>query len=197
MTKHNYQNRSKHHARQRGAVLLVALVFLLILTTLAVTSMREVAVDSRITANLIDQKQLFNASEAGLKDAEYRTIGTLVPIPGDYTPEAALRPVDAEGTCPAKDGEPCLLNQRPEYSQDFETTNKVRDYSPDATTDFDEDIKWYALPAPGGRDHGESENPEYGNMLRGKGLFRYELNSRATSDGGSANLRSTISRIYN
>src|SRR5690606_22844095 len=84
---------------QQGAVLVIALVFLLILTTLAVTGMREVALESRITGNLIDQRQPFNAAEAGIKDRQYRTIGTLVKIPGNYSFDAALTPVNALATC--------------------------------------------------------------------------------------------------
>lgn len=85
--------------KQNGAVLLVALVFLLIITTLAVTNMREVALDSRITSSLIDHKRLFNAAEAGLADGQYRTIGTMVKIPGEYSLATALRPLNATATC--------------------------------------------------------------------------------------------------
>lgn len=183
---------------QRGATLLIALVFLLILSTLAITNMREVALESRITGNLIDQKQLFNASEAGLKDGEYRTIGTLVKIPGKYSFEAALRPVNATNSCAGTDYDDiCVLNQSPEYTQSFEENDPVKAYAPDDVTDFSEDISWYAIPTPGGGAHGENENPEYGNMAMGIGIFRYEINSRASSDYGEVRLRSTVSRVYN
>ena len=181
----------------RAAPLIVALVFLLILTALAVSNMREVTLESRITSNLIEQKQLVNAAEAGMKDGEYRTIGTLVAIPGKYGYEAALTPVNATDTCNNStfDGS-CVLDIDATYSQSFESN--VKDYSPDdGTTTFNETINWYAIPTPGGVSQGESENPEYGNMVMGIGIFRYEVNSRAQSGAGETRLRSTVSRVYN
>lgn len=183
--------------RQHGAVLLVALVFLLIITTLAVTSMREVALDSRITSNLIEHKQLLNAAEAGLTDGQYRTIGTKVKIPGEYSLATALRPLNAIQTCSNVDfKDPCLLEMPPQYPQDFSNATRMKEYAPDDVTEFNESIHWYALLAPGGADAGESENPEYGNMMMGIGTFRYEVNSQATHGDSAVRLRSTVYRIY-
>lgn len=189
--------RSSARKRQNGAVLLIALVFLLILTTLAVTSMREVALESRITGNMVDQRHLFNAAEAGLKDAEYRTIGTRFPIPGLYGLEAALKPLNATDNCGTAVTDPCLLDIPPTYTQNFDTAGQFKSYSPDDSTTFNEAISWYALPSPGGGSEGESENPEYGNMMLGIGTFRYEVNGNASRDGGEVRLRGTIFRIYN
>lgn len=188
-----------HSTRQQGAVLVIALVFLLIITSLAVTSMREVALDSRITTNLVDQKQLFNAAEAGLSDAQHRTIGTRFKIPGDYSPHTALQPLDALNSCSnSAHTDPCLLDIDPEFAQEFDVASKQKNYSPDTVTNFSEGIAWYALPIPGGDMQGESENPEYGNMLMGQGTFRYEINSQARhpDGGGTVRLRSAIYRIY-
>lgn len=192
---------------ERGAVLVVSLVFLLILTMLAVTNMREVALETRITGNLVDQKQLFNAAEAGLRDGEYRTIGSRRPIPGTYDLATAIRPLDAKSQCsttlaPMK---PCLINRKPTFAQYFKGSAEGEDdsnfrgvqiYSPDAATSFAESVTWYALPAPSGADSAESENPEYGNMALGIGTFRYEINARAESGSGEFQVRSTTSRIY-
>lgn len=192
-----------HTSKQQGATLIIALVFLLILTTLAVTNMREVALEARITGNLIDQKQLFNASEAGLRDGEHRTIGTLQEIPGAYDILTALTPLNAEESCDESLAamQPCLIDRKPTYEQYFDGGNAnfkgVQDYSPDPDTTFEEDIQWYAIPAPSGTDQGESENPEYGNMVQGIGIFRYEINSRAASANGEVRTRSTTSRVYN
>lgn len=188
------------HHHQHGAALVIALVFLLILTTLAITNMREVTLEARITGNLVDQKQLFNAAEAGLRDGEYRTIGTRRKIPGSYDLATALQPLNALNECPASLAaeEACLINKAPDpdYKQWFDS-EKTQTYSPDDVTSFAETINWYAIPAPGGANTGENENPEYGNMLQGIGLFRYEVNSRATSDNGEIYMRSTTARIYN
>ena len=184
--------------KQSGAVLVIALVFLLILTTLAVTNMREVALESRITSNMVDQRHLYNAAEAGLKDAEYRTIGSLVPVlQYDHSIlPAALSPLDTENTCSSAVNSPCLLADDYTYSQDFDTAGKSKPYSPDASTSFNESIEWYALRADGGEAQGETDNPEYGNMMMGKGTFNYEVNSRATRENGEVRLRATVFRTY-
>ena len=190
----------KSPKQQGGAVLVIALVFLLILTTLAVTNMREVAIDSRITANLVDQRHLFNATEAGLADGQYRTIGPPSDkTRGDYDRTRWLRPLNATDSCSNSVTGVCLLNIAPgdiTYSQDFDTPGEFKNYAPDESTTFSESISWYALPAPAGETEGESINPEYGNMLSGHGEFHYEVNSRAESEG-EVRLRDTIFRIYN
>ena len=190
----------KSPKQQGGAVLVIALVFLLILTTLAVTNMREVALDSRITANLVDQRNIFNAAEAGLTDGQYRTIG---PEPnmtrGNYDRDVWQRPLNATDACSNGVTDVCLLDIAPgdvTYSQDFDTVGKFKDYAPDDSTTFNESISWYALPVPAGETEGASINPEYGNMLSGSGEFYYEVNSRAENDG-EVRLRNTIFRIYN
>lgn len=61
--------------QQGGAVLLVALIMLLVLTVLTVTNMREVTLEGRMTANKMENQQLFNASESALREAEKRFYG--------------------------------------------------------------------------------------------------------------------------
>lgn len=180
---------------QQGVSLIVALVFLLILTLLAVSGMREVALEARITGNVMDEKRLFNSGEAGLKDGELRTIGTLRAVPGKYSVSTALTPLNAVSTC-GNTQKTCLLLRTPEYAQEFEE-NEIQEYSPDDVTTLSDDVVWYAIPAPSGNDSAENENPEYGNLVRGIGVFRYEVNTRAESANGEARLRSTVSRVYN
>ncbi len=62
-------------APQRGATLLVALVMLLILTVLAVSSMRGVVLESRITGNRAESQRLQTAAEAALREGEFRFYG--------------------------------------------------------------------------------------------------------------------------
>ena len=59
-------------AHQRGAVLVVALVMLLILTLLATNSMREATIQARISGNVAERKVAGNAAEAALREAERR-----------------------------------------------------------------------------------------------------------------------------
>jgi type IV pilus assembly protein PilX len=55
---------------QSGATLLVAIMMLLVITLLAISSMRGVSLESRITGNVKQQKSLNNAAEAGLRIGE-------------------------------------------------------------------------------------------------------------------------------
>jgi type IV pilus assembly protein PilX len=57
-------------ARQRGVALIVALVLLLIVTLLAVGSMRGTALQERVSANMYDRSVAFQRSEAAMRAAE-------------------------------------------------------------------------------------------------------------------------------
>ena len=61
--------------KQQGAVLIIALVMLLVLTVLAVTNMRGVTLESRITANRIETSRLQNLADAALREGEFRFYG--------------------------------------------------------------------------------------------------------------------------
>ncbi|WP_416638443.1 PilX N-terminal domain-containing pilus assembly protein [Pseudomonas sp. OHS18] len=60
---------------QTGAVLVVALVMLLVLTLMAVGSMRGTTLESRITANRAHDTQQQSAADAALREAEFRYYG--------------------------------------------------------------------------------------------------------------------------
>ncbi|KIQ01375.1 MULTISPECIES: PilX N-terminal domain-containing pilus assembly protein [Pseudomonas] len=60
---------------QNGAVLVVALVMLLVLTLMAVGSMRGTTLESRITANRAHDTQQQSAADAALREAEFRYYG--------------------------------------------------------------------------------------------------------------------------
>jgi len=61
--------------RQQGAVLVIALVMLLVLTVLAVSNMRGVTLETRITANRIETGRLQNLVDAALREGEFRYYG--------------------------------------------------------------------------------------------------------------------------
>lgn len=60
---------------QTGAVLVIALVMLLVLTLMAVGSMRGTTLESRITANRAHDTQQQSAADAALREAEFRYYG--------------------------------------------------------------------------------------------------------------------------
>ncbi|HEY1029362.1 MAG TPA: PilX N-terminal domain-containing pilus assembly protein [Pseudomonas sp.] len=162
--------------RQQGVSLVIALIFLLVITVLAIANMREVSLESRITGNMIEQKQLLNVAEASVRDGERRTVQRGPQEPSD----------NCEGIAP---GKLCLLKSPPEYAVD--TTNK-QFYSPDDDTQLYGRATWYAQIAPGGEHQGESENPEYLGTQGAVGIFRYEVNGMASNNGLNSAVRSTV-----
>ena len=68
---------SRH--RQSGAVLVVALLFLLIITMLGVTSMQSTTAEERMSGNARDQNNALQAAEAALRDAWYDLNGVCSP----------------------------------------------------------------------------------------------------------------------
>lgn len=57
-------------ARQRGVILVVGLIVLLVLTLLAVGSMRSTTLEERMTNNTQDAQIAFQVAEAALREAE-------------------------------------------------------------------------------------------------------------------------------
>lgn len=56
--------------RQRGAVLIVALVILLVVTALGAAAMRSATLEMRMASNSQERQQAFDAAEAALRNAE-------------------------------------------------------------------------------------------------------------------------------
>jgi type IV pilus assembly protein PilX len=57
-------------ARQQGVALIVALVFLLLMTVLGVAAIRTTTLEERMAGNLHDKNLAFQAAEAGLRAGE-------------------------------------------------------------------------------------------------------------------------------
>ncbi|EJO94234.1 pilus assembly PilX family protein [Ectopseudomonas hydrolytica] len=175
MRKNRHQLLGQRH-QQQGISLLIALVFLLVITVLAIANMREVSLESRITGNMIENKQLLNVADSTLRDGERRVV--------EFGPQEPTN--DCAGIAPKK---LCLLKRNPSYAVNVA---EAQIYSPNDGTQLYGTAQWYAQIAPGGELQGESENPEYGNMLLGIGVFRYEINGVATNNDISSAIRSTV-----
>ncbi len=83
----NYPNR----ARQSGAVLIVALIILVILTLLGVTAMNTTSLQERIASNTQEQVHAFQAAETGLNQAFADNLA--YDITSSYTGGSVLTPV--------------------------------------------------------------------------------------------------------
>ncbi|WP_256662096.1 PilX N-terminal domain-containing pilus assembly protein [Pseudomonas sp. F(2018)] len=161
---------------QQGVSLVVALVFLLIITMLAISNMREVTLETRITSNMVENKQLLSTADSAVRDGERRTVER-----GPQEPTSDCNGIELKKLC--------LLDRVPGYAVN---RTQVQAYSPNDGTQLPGAVQWYAQVAPGGDALGESENPEYGNMLLGIGVFRYEINGMATANNIESAIRTTV-----
>lgn len=59
-----------HLQRQQGAVLVISLIMLLLMSVLAISSMSNTVVQERMAGNIVDKQRAFQAAEAALRDAE-------------------------------------------------------------------------------------------------------------------------------
>ncbi len=81
-----------HYARkQRGAVLIVALIFLLVMTILIMASVRGTVLQERMAGNLYDRSLAFQAAEAALREGERYALET--------APKPTATACDTNGNC--------------------------------------------------------------------------------------------------
>lgn len=203
--------------RQEGAVLLIALVMLLVLTLLAVGSMRNVTLETRITANRAQTVKLENAADAGLREAEFRYYG-----PGNIAEKLTPKASNCETSNTLKSNglnKPCLLSITDEKLQDFiespwETNTEFLNgisqggliWMPYRGTDAanvtaassTHDVAWNSILAA--ENPGAATNAEYGMTLEGRGTYFYLNNAKATPKAGTAGadlyLQSSHGNIY-
>lgn len=178
---------------QRGATLILALIILLVISFLAISSMREVGLESKITGNVMEQKRLFSSAEAGLREGENRFTNTSKP------------PETCTGTLVASN--PCLKNQAQDYATDFTNTASYVYSGTGGNTTIARSTRWYVRAVNAGGINNEAEDPEYGNYAKGVGKYYYEINSQSwnPASGTAATtctidvvcLRSVIARVYN
>lgn len=159
--------------RQHGAVLVIALVMLLIVTLLGVGSMREVMLESRITGNLIEQKRLRNAAESAQREAE-RRIGQAVTIED----------------CSQVNDIPCYHGKADNYVYNF---SDKKNYSGlDGLTTLERDARWYIRFIGGPYNAGGGGTNDAGNTggalagidtAESGSSFFYEVNAQAYKSG--------------
>jgi type IV pilus assembly protein PilX len=173
--------------RQTGATLLVAIMMLLIITLLALSSMRGVSLESRITGNLKMQKTLFNAAEGGLRIGE------------NSISKAA--PPSASSACNSTF---CLRWSLSDLTVSTSTDTPARFTTSDGSNvttianNYDVKVQWYVV------DLGNLVGSSPGNCAAlGCGPHHYEVNACAstvlcTSDTTTPRviLRTVIARYY-
>ena len=81
--------------KQRGAILIVALIFLLVMTVLILASIRGTVMQERMASNLYDRSLAFQAAEAALREGESWVL--------ENSPKPPASGCDAEGNCAKPD----------------------------------------------------------------------------------------------
>jgi type IV pilus assembly protein PilX len=204
--------------QEKGAVLLVALVMLLVLTLLAAGSMRNVALESRITANRAHTLQLHNSADAALREAEFRFYNPsflrdkLEPIASNCATDNKIKTNGANKPCLLEVNEeklldfflhPNILNESNKADLlKFPSTNGLawmpyRGLDPAAPTSAELQSSWNTYLITGGAGDKNPLNVEYGAHGEGRGTFSYLINGQAQNiAGNSLALQSTISNVY-
>ena len=90
--------------RQRGATLIIALVMLLLISILAIGGMQGSVMQERMASNSQDGALSFQASEAGLRQAETDLMGTLATRQTAFTTARMDTPWSWDGANPASAG---------------------------------------------------------------------------------------------
>lgn len=102
----NHRSQIRFPSRESGAVLVVALLMLLVMTVLGVTAMQMSRMEERMAGNSRDSNLAFQGAEAGLRDAEERLrVRTLRPSLCTAAPceifDRSLLPTDMRNTTDA------------------------------------------------------------------------------------------------
>lgn len=140
---------------QRGAVLIVGMVLLLMMTMLGLTSMQGTIQQERMTGNLRDRELAFQASEAALRAGEgfiaTRTEASLNPGYYGSTPPTWTVASDGSWANSAKTEEFPVVTAQPQYMVEKLANIPIGGSLEAAPSIFKESFRVYAR-GQGGRD---------------------------------------------
>lgn len=88
-------------AAQRGSALILSLVFLVIMTLIAVSAMRDTTLQERMAGNLRDRSLAFQAAEASLRDGEDWLLSPAGRLAAGVLVDEIPDPATWDGTLPA------------------------------------------------------------------------------------------------
>ncbi|MGV8919206.1 MAG: pilus assembly PilX family protein [Pseudomonas sp.] len=174
---------------QSGVTLIIAIIFLLLITLLGISSMRGVTLESRITGNLKQQKILTEAAEAGLRIGE-NSIGSGVA-------PTVLKTCTTAVCMPWQQSDLIASATRVDTPTVFNNATNVATVVNSYDTNVSK-IQWYVVML--GKLGAASQNS---CAAKGCGTWYYEVNACAstvlcTSDTTTPRiiLRSVIARTY-
>lgn len=195
--------------KQQGAVLIIALVMLLVLTVLAVSNMRSVVLESRITASRAEMQRLEDVADAALREGEFRFYG-----PAHLRDKLEFNAENCKATNTLKTNglnKPCLLENIADkenlmkmfkdpiaYLGKSSSALKWMEYHGlDAKTSYVAESNrksyWNTYLITGSADESEALNVEYGAVLEGRGTYYYLVNGQANDELA---VQSTTANIY-
>jgi type IV pilus assembly protein PilX len=168
-------------SQQQGSSLMVALVMLLVITLMAISSVKEATLETRIAGNMIEQQRLTNYAEAALRE-------------GQSIMHSATKPREHNsGSCKGAsycfDKKEILCTEAVDY---FDDDQKYTEYPLNGNDNHKYKVIWYATTVP-------SRTIEYGNAMLGRDTFRYEISAEATNTDSKQKIRlcSTTSKVFN
>lgn len=179
--KHKFNYSGLTH--QHGATLIIALIFLIIIMAVAITSIQTTSLEERMASNSRERNQAFQAAEAGLREAE-QYINTLVTTNAFGSEAGLLNETDSEPdyfdtsiwvdanskkVTSSAVGNLYGLNEYPRY---------IIKYTVENTSDTDE-----SLSVDG-----------YGERLAGESVTIFKITSRGV--GGSNNAQVVLQTHY-
>lgn len=107
--------------KQRGAILVVALIFLLVMTMLILASIRGTVVQERMAANLYDRSLAFQAAEAALREGERYVLET--------PPKPTGAGCNSSGNCSRPDAADAPVWQDEDYWDEAHDADDGHDHS--------------------------------------------------------------------
>ncbi len=200
--------------QQQGAVLVIALVMLLVLTVLAVSNMRGVTLESRITASRAETQRLGDVADAALREGEFRING-----PTNLRDKLEFNAANCKTTNKLQTNglnKPCLV-EKIDDTNDLKKMfdNPIAYLGVSGSTASSGALYWMpyrGLDASGSKDYqaeskrgsfwntyliAESEsgalNVESGAVLEGRGTYFYLVNGQ---DNDELAVQSGVGNIY-
>jgi type IV pilus assembly protein PilX len=169
-------------AAQQGAVLVMSLIMLAVMTLLAISSARDSLMQTRVMAKELDYQRLFNLAEASLREAERHIAKATAPLPPCGEP-------------------PCLQGLATHNAVDFSHASPYQ-----GLTDKAARARWYIRQIQSVAS--QPEDARYGAAAQPSGTYFYEVSSQAfyaehartdlnrICTGAAVCLRSVVARTF-
>ena len=142
---------------QRGAILIISLMFLVVLTMLALTTMGSISLEERMAGQYRDLNVAFQAAESAIRDAERDVWGTGTITATPRAPIISGRTGFGDGN-DAPNGT-CTNSSSATYGRGLCYASATGPFPPHSTVDLTVDLSGTTIPVPYGRYTGATALP--------------------------------------